>query len=274
MCLLFIYILSPCIISPPHSANWRLQTQKAKQLIDEGVIGEVKHIVTSMGSPLQDLFEDPNSGSWIRLPSGEMSGFGWGQLSHTIAWVLLVTGVVPETAFCFMTPSSKSGADIYNAGSIRCTNGCLISISGTATTSPAYCSSDIPPNPKSNSDTNSDTPENTKLLRYGKLIDNKIFGSEGMLLYSGDDADSSSGCLSVSRLDGSRNEAFPELGGFLFENTAHADKGGMPESLTSFVEACNGLPYWSGAPSSLGLVVVRTVDALYRSAKSGQPEAV
>ena len=238
----------------------------------------MKQIVTAMGSPLQHLFEDPNSGSWIRLPNGEMSGFGWGQLSHTIAWILLVTGVVPETAFCFMTPSTKSGADIYNAGSIRCSNGCLISISGTATTSPDYCAS-VPTldndEDKDISDSSgyTHTKTNTK-HRHGKHIDNKIFGSEGMLLYSGDDADSSSGCLSVSRLDGSRNEAFPELGGFLFENTVHADEGGMPESLASFVAACNGLPYWSGAPSALGLMVVRTVDALYRSAKSGQPQVV
>jgi predicted dehydrogenase len=232
--------------------------------VDLGIIGEVRQIVTAMGSPLQQLFEDPKSGSWIKLPNGEMSGFGWGQLSHTLAWVLLVAGVVPETAFCFMTPSTKSGGDIYNAGSIRCTNGCLISISGTATTSPLYSTA---------SGSDSDGIVNTK-TREGKLIDNKIFGSEGMLLYSGDDTDPTSGCLSVSRLDGTVNDSYPNLGGFLFENTAHADAGGMPESLESFVAACNGLPYWSGAPSSLGLLIVRTVDALYRSAKSGQPEQV
>ena len=246
-----------------HSANWRKQTQKAKELVDRHVIGEVRQIVTAMGSPLQHLFEDPNSGSWVKLPNGEMSGFGWGQLSHTLAWVLLVAGVVPETAFCFMTPSEKSGGDIYNAGSIRCTNGCLISISGTATTSPAYTAS-------VGSEVGGEGRAAVTKTRDGKLIDNKFFGSEGMLLYSGDDADPSSGCLSVSRLDGTVNEAFPELGGFQFENTAHADEGGMPESLASFVEACNDRPHWRGGPSSLGLLVVRTVDALYRSAKSGQ----
>jgi predicted dehydrogenase len=229
---------------------------------------------------LQQLFEDEKSGSWIKLPNGEMSGFGWGQLSHTIAWVLLVTGAVPDTAFCFMTPSARSGADIYNAGSIRCTNGCLISISGTATTCPAYTVSvgegdrnepDSPPLPPLGGSLS--TTITTK-VRHGKLIDNKIFGSEGMLLYSGDDADASSGCLSVSRIDETVNQAFPELGGFQFENTAHADEGGLPESLAAFVDACNGRPHWSGAPSSLGLLVVRTVDALYRSAKSGLPEQV
>lgn len=225
-----------------------------------------------MGSPLQELFEDPNSGSWIRLPNGEMSGFGWGQLSHTLAWVLLVTGVVPETVFCFMTPSTKSGADIYNAGSIRCSDGCLISISGTATTSPSYYPS-VGPKLTATSTPNSNSE--TLPMRHGKLIDNKIYGSEGMLLYCGDDADPSSGCLSVSRLDGAKNESYPELGGgFLFENTAHAREGGMPESLQSFVDACNGQSYWRGASSELGLLIVRTVDALYRSAKSGLPEQV
>ena len=177
-----------------------------------------------------------------------------------------MTSVLPEQAFCFMSASAKSGADLYDAGSIRCSNGCLITISGVATTSPAYTAT--------MSHAPDTRPVTTGKIQTGKLIDNKIYGSEGMLLYCGDDADPSSGCLSVSRLDGTRNQAYPELGGFLFENTAHAEAGGKPESLQSLLDACNGMPYWSGTSSELGLLVVRTVDALYRSAKSGKAEDV
>lgn len=44
-----------------HSANWRVQTKKACCLIDAGSIGDIRHIVCCMGSPLKELFEDPKS---------------------------------------------------------------------------------------------------------------------------------------------------------------------------------------------------------------------
>ena len=56
-----------------------------------------------------------------------MNGFARGQLSHTLAWVFGVTGLEPQTVYSQMVLSETSGADIYDAATVRCTNGALIS---------------------------------------------------------------------------------------------------------------------------------------------------
>ena len=99
-----------------HSANWRVQTKRARELVKLGAVGKIKHIVCCMNSPLKLLFEDPRSGGWIRLANGESSGFGWGQLTHVVAWALLVTDLEPSEAFCMMSHSEITGADIFNSG--------------------------------------------------------------------------------------------------------------------------------------------------------------
>ena len=49
-----------------------------------------------MYSPLLFLFDDPRNTGWVK-PTGTMvqsdgsgNGFGWGQLSHLLGWVLFV----------------------------------------------------------------------------------------------------------------------------------------------------------------------------------------
>lgn len=102
-----------------HSANWRTQTKKAYELIRKGAVGEICHMICCMGSPLKNLFEDNRSTGWIRLSNGDVSGFGWGQLTHILAWILLVSNLEPVAGFCIMTYSEISGADIFNAGDAR-----------------------------------------------------------------------------------------------------------------------------------------------------------
>ena len=58
--------------------------------------------------------------------------------------------------------------------------------------------------------------------------------------------------------------------GFAFENYDQAGLG--PESLRAFVDACLGRPHFVGADAHVGLQVVRAIDAMYRSAKSGAVE--
>lgn len=42
------------------------------------------------------------------------NGFGWGQFSHTFAWLYRVTGLTPESVFAFTGKSDITGADIYD----------------------------------------------------------------------------------------------------------------------------------------------------------------
>ena len=55
-----------------------------------------------MYSPLLFLFDDPRNDGWVK-PSGTMvqadgsgNGFGWGQLSHLLGWVLFVASLEVE----------------------------------------------------------------------------------------------------------------------------------------------------------------------------------
>jgi len=227
-----------------NTANWRENTQRAYTMVKDGRIGEVQHATCYMGSALLWLFDNPENVNWTQ-PSGTMvgNGFGWGQLSHSLAWIYKVTGLKPKEVFAFMTYSEKSSADMYDAAVVRCTNGATISIQGVATM------------PGQNPETS-------------KQIDNKVFGTEGFLTYSGDDLKHDASGLVFRRHDGDE-EYHP---GFYFENY---DAGGNgPESLLAFVDGCRGAPYFNGCDEEVGLTTVLTLDAMYRSALSGKAESV
>lgn len=226
-----------------NSANFREQSKRAHDLVRGGKIGEVKHVSCALFSPLKWIFDNPANTGWVK-PTGTMlgNGFAWGQLSHTFAWVFLVTGLTPKSVFCHMGYSETSGADMYNSATIRCTSGATISVQGVG---------NIPGG--------------------NKKIDNKIFGTEGILTYSGDavesvgdDAMPTSGALVLQRHD-NQNETWP---GFQFENLDKSSNG--PESVQTFIEACLGQPVFNAADSEIGCKAVLAIDAMYRSAKSGR----
>ena len=57
---------------------------------------------------------------------------------------------------------------------------------------------------------------------------------------------------------------------FRFEN--YEPSGDGPESLHALVDACLGRDAYVGADAQVGLKTVRALDAMYRSAGSGQVE--
>ncbi|CAE8582049.1 unnamed protein product [Polarella glacialis] len=158
-------------------------------------------------------------------------GFIWSLASH-----LRASPVIWATLL--------SLADIFDSAVVRCTNGATISVQGVAALPfKSYTEST-------------------------KQIDNKIFGTEGMLTYSGEDMHPDSGALILKRHDG-KDQRFE---GFYFEN--YSADGYGPESLKAFIDSCLGKPVFNGADAIVGLKAVQTIDAMYRSAKSGQPESV
>jgi len=241
-----------CIFMVNNTANWRLKTKQATQMVAAGKIGEIRHGSMLFHTPLAWVFEDPANKGWNE-PSGKMlgNGFGWGQLSHSFAWIYMVSGLTPAKVFSFNGMSSKTSADMYDAVSVLCTNGATISLSGVAS---------IP--------------------GTSKFIDNRLVGTEGTLTYHGKDEDGGAasvmegggeaaaplGQLELVRFDG-QNEV---ISGFEFENTDVEGDG--PESLQAFIDACAGVEYFSGADAEIGLKAVATIDALYRSALSGRAE--
>ena len=241
-------------------------------------IGTVRMVTAMFASPLMWIFDDPSNKGWNEPSHGMVgNGFGWGQSSHLLGWVFHVLGaerLIPRTVHCVMTHSAKTGADICHAAIITCThNGGSLrrNIDGTTGNSSA------PPVILSLSGTcllpGCEHGEGDDTV--GKQIQISIFGTDGSIQYAGDDSDPTSGSLEV-RLSSRHgklgsNQSSPDTG-FHFENTDTDGTG--PESLQSFIDACNGLEYYKGAGSLLGLRTVQVLDAMYRSSVSGQTEKV
>ena len=229
-----------------NTANWRAQAVIATSAVARGDIGRVEHVVAVMHSPLLWLFDDPVNAGWTK-PTGSMvgNGFGYGQLSHLLAWVFKIGDLNPESAFCSMTHSARSGGDLTDAAVLRCSDGAVVCISGSGS-----------------------VPGNAHGGDECKHISVRMFGSEGLLVYEGEDQVPTSGHLELSRRDGTKTRLAE---GFAFEN--YAEEGEGPESVQAFIDACQGSEPFIGVSADIGLRVVRALDAMYRSAKSGKSEA-
>ena len=162
----------------PTGMNFTSVTAQAADWVRSGRIGEVRHAVCQMGSALEDLFAgEPmieTAGEMFRPPAStwadpkKAGGYGWGQMSHSLAWLIHVADLKFESVYC-MDGKSKSGVDYYDAACARATNGATVALSGSATV------------PK----------------HKGMHMDIRIFGTAGMILFDNERAR-----LTLSRLDG------------------------------------------------------------------------
>eukprot|EP01079_Euglenida_sp_SAG-EU17-18_P007736 gene7736-1385_t len=97
-----------------NTANYRDQCFEARRLVEAGELGDIHHILCVMYSPLMFLLDDPANDGWVK-PTGSMvqrdgsgNGFGWGQVSHVLAWVLHV-GALDVEAVTASTHRSDKG---------------------------------------------------------------------------------------------------------------------------------------------------------------------
>jgi predicted dehydrogenase len=253
-----------------HSANYIPQTKAARELVKAGEIGDIKHITGAFSSPLSWIFDDPAQRNWNELVCSETSdilpsGFAWGQSSHILAWIYHVAGdeIQPQRVFCTMNHSPITGADVSHAATIQCNNENEVTfgLSGTSLL-PGNAHSAVP---------------------VAKEIRIKIYGTKGAILYTGNDRDPSSGRLElrVGGKDAGIHEGAIQVQceelGFEFEDLDPEGIG--PQSLQSFIAAClretsSGVNFYVGADSLVGLKTVQTLDAMYRSDRSGKLEEV
>lgn len=246
---------APLAFMVNNTANWQPQVQLAAEAVANGRIGDVEHVMCCMHSPLLWLFDDSSNEGWT-APTGGMvgNGFGWGQLSHLLAWVFEVTKLEPVQVFASMSHSAASGADMTNAAVITCLTRdgkpASISLSGVAT---------VPGNAHAEDVAHS----------VGKRVEVQIFGSVGMIAYGGDDQRRGSGHLELRTRGGEVTRLHDE---FAFED--YDSDGIGPAALQSFVKACVGQPYRNGADAWVGLQSVRAIETMYRSASSGKAEKV
>lgn len=167
----------------PTGMNFTPFTARAAEWVRSGRIGGLRHAVCQMGSALEDLFAGepmvettdhmfrPPASTWA--DPAKAGGYGWGQMSHSLAWLVHVADLTFESVYC-MDGKSKSGVDYYDAAVGRATNGATVSLSGSSTV------------PK----------------HKGMHMDIRIYGTEGMILFDNERAR-----LSLHRSDG-RDETF------------------------------------------------------------------
>jgi predicted dehydrogenase len=221
----------------PTGANFTAYTAQAARWVREGRIGEIRHAICQMGSALEDLFAgEPmleTEGEMFRPPAStwadpqKAGGYGWGQMSHSLAWLVHVAGLRFDSVYC-MDGKSKSGVDYYDAACARATGGATVTLSGAATT------------PK----------------HKGMHMDIRLFGTEGMILFDNERAR-----LTLSRLDG-HEEAFD-----ISPEEAEYD-GTLPVRV--FARLCAGEAVENASDAECGARVTEALDAMYRSAATGQ----
>ena len=147
----------------PHGWNFRPFTTKARALVAGGAIGQVRHVAMSMASPAEALFSgQPYPGTekdMFRPPASTWAdpkahgGYGWGQLPHILGCLFRIAELTP-VAVSAIAGASATGADIYNAATIKFADGVTGSLSGAGT-----------------------VPMNSRFQ-----VDIRLFGTEGMLL--------------------------------------------------------------------------------------------
>lgn len=164
----------------PTGMSFTAFTARAAAMVREGRIGEVRHAVCQMGSALEDLFAGepmletkdhlyrPPPSTWA--DPARAGGCGWGQMSHSLAWLLHVADLRLASVYC-LDGKSKTGVDYYDAAVARATNGATVSLSGSSTV------------PK----------------HRGMHMDIRIYGTEGAIWF---DCEAGRARLELTRLDG------------------------------------------------------------------------
>lgn len=211
-------------------------TEKAAQLVRQGRIGAVRHAICQMGSALEDLFAGepmietvdhlfrPPASTWA--DPQKAGGYGWGQLSHALAWLFYVADLEVESIFAF-DGKSKAGVDMYDAATARTSNGATLAISGAGTV------------PK----------------HKGLQFDIRVYGNEGVLFFD----------TERPRLEIHRNDGGIEIVPVTEEEAAY--DGARP--VHAFAALCAGKPVVNTADAENGARVTETLDAMYRSIKTG-----
>lgn len=221
--------------------NFTLLAREAKRLLREGCVGEIRHIILHMASPLRDLFGgeglieaneamfQPAASTWA--DPARAGGYGWGQLSHALGLLFQVTDLEPVEVYA-ACGRSKTGVDLYGASVLRFSNGATGVMSGAGTL------------PKHVSD----------------QVELRIFGTEGMLVIDMD------GERLELRRDDKADNIMPLAPG----------SGAYPldRSVANLVDICCGMTTESAAPARVGQLSVDVLDAFYRSLTSGKAEAV
>lgn len=233
----------------PQGWSFTPYAREARRLVRGGAVGSVRHVALQMASATGDLFGgrglaetagamfQPAASTWA--DPGQAGGYGWGQLVHALGVLCTVADLEPRQVFAMMG-ASPSGADWYDAISVRFAGGATAAISGAATIpKPLGAAND---------------------RGKGYQIDLRIFGDQGMLLL-----DIERERLVLRRDDGAGSD-FPMAPG----------DGDYPAEAPYplFIAICKGEQVDNPLPAEDAARAVALLEAAYRSARSGVVEEV
>jgi predicted dehydrogenase len=232
----------------PYGWHYKPFVQRAKALMDQGLIGRIEYALCHMASPIRGLLRgeqpdvgdisgqsepslfEPEPSTWAD-PEIAGGGYGHAQVSHAAGMLCWLSGLRATSVYALMS-AHEAKVDLYDALSVRFAGGAIGTISGAG---------NVP----------TDRPFQ---------VDLRLFGSEGMLLL-----DCERERMELRRHDGKHQVEEIEAGEGAY------DCAGPP---TNFVDLVLGQTQENSAPGTAALGAVEILDAAYRSAGSGQAEAV
>lgn len=225
----------------PYGWNYRPIVQTAHRLVADGWIGDVRHVVAQMASALTDLFGG--------LPMAETKDHLFRPPASTWAdpdnfggygWGQLTHGLGALFRIVDLDPVKVFARTGLSPAGVDYYDAAVVELSNGATISLSG-SATVP-----------------KSRSY--QIDLRIFGTEGMLLF-----DIERARLEVVRHDGKTHiEELPADAG-AYESIA---------PITLLVDLCRGAKAINPADGTVGMRAATLLDAMYRSARSGQMEDV
>lgn len=117
------------------------RVDELRRRIADGAVGSIEHVMASFISVTRDVFHGdrgldqwqttffrPEKSTWQDPAQG--GGFAYGQMSHCLALMFFLTGLVPESVAA--QTFGLDAVDLANAGALRLSNGAVASISGAA----------------------------------------------------------------------------------------------------------------------------------------------
>jgi predicted dehydrogenase len=225
----------------PYGWNYKPIVEIAHRLVAGGRIGEVRHVVAQMASALSDLFGgqpmEETREHLFRPPAStwaDPNNFGG------YGWGQLTHGLGALFRIVDLDPVKVFARTGLSPAGVDFYDAAVVELSNGATVSLSGSSTV----PKSR----------------GYQMDIRVFGSEGMLLF-----DIERARVEVIRHDGDNHiETLP------------ADAGGYESiaPITLLVDLCRGTAAHNPADGTVGMRAAVLLDALYRSARTGQMEAV
>lgn len=225
----------------PYGWNYKDFVTKASDLIADGKVGEIQHVVCNVATFTYDLFHgdglidakdhmfQPNKSTWA--DPAQAGGYGWGQLSHSLGLMFRLVDLAPDEVYASQV-KSNANVDLTDAAILTFKNGAKASISGSALL-PKHCT-------------------------YHLSV--SVFGTEGMLTI-----DMERTRMELRRFD--KDDVVLELDP---EEGHYA----AVEPINRLGQVCLGTAEQIEANGTVGMRAIEVLDAMYRSFDSGRAEKV